>query len=81
MSSDSAAVAVQLEAIAERIVSLMRREDANLSVSAAGGDDVSRRVAGALNRRAEEFIRSVDRGADEIRLLASALRAMGVEER
>lgn len=75
MTVDPAVAARQLEAIADRIACLMQSECASLSVSAAGRDEVSRQVAGALNRMAEEFVRSVDRGVDEARLLATALHS------
>ncbi|MCV7278227.1 PE domain-containing protein [Mycolicibacterium flavescens] len=73
MSGD-AGVVRHLEVIAERIDALLARERADLEVSAAGDDEISRRVAKSLNRMAEEFSRSVNRGAAEIRGMAQALR-------
>lgn len=72
--TDPTVAACHLDAIADRIEALMRRERQRLPVSAAGDDEVSRRVGQTLNRMAEEFLRSADHGVVEIRRMAETLR-------
>jgi PE family len=65
----------QLDALADRIEGLMHNEASNLTVVAAGRDEVSQRVASTLNDVHGGFTKSTDRGMIEIRETAAALRA------
>jgi hypothetical protein len=65
----------RLDALADRIEGLMRTETPNLTVQAAGRDEVSQRVASTLNEVGSDFTKSTDQATTEIRETAAALRA------
>lgn len=65
----------QLDVLADRVQRVMGDESAPLTVIAAGRDEVSQRVAHTLNDVHSSFGAAVDRGAGDIRTLASTLRA------
>src|ERR1700733_8868713 len=64
-----------LEALADRIDSLMRTEAASMTVVASGRDEVSQRVASTMNAVHADFAMSMDQGGNEIREIAATLRA------
>jgi hypothetical protein len=64
----------QLDALADRVTQLMNAESLNLTVSAAGRDEVSQRVAATLNDVRAAFTTSTSEGIDEIRQAAAMLR-------
>ena len=61
--------------MADRIDKLMQTEAPNLTVVAAGRDEVSQRVASTLNEVHSDFAKSSDQGINEIREIAATLRA------
>lgn len=65
----------QLDELASRAEKLMKDEADNLTVDAAGRDEVSGRVASTLNDVHADFRRMADQGANEIREMAATLRA------
>jgi phage-related protein len=67
--------AAQLDVLADRIDRVTKNEAPNLTVVASGGDEVSQRVASTLNDVHSDFIRSSDRGSNEVREVAATLRA------
>ena len=65
----------QLDALASRVEKLMATEGPNLTVTAAGRDEVSGRVASTLNAVHAKVAASIDQGNDQIRATAATLRA------
>jgi hypothetical protein len=65
----------QLDALASRVETLMAAEAPNLTVTPAGRDEVSQRVASTLNEAHSRFAISTDQGNNEIRETAATLRA------
>jgi len=65
----------QLDALASRIEKLMTTEGPNLTVTAAGRDEVSGRVASTLNTVHAQMAASIGEGNDQIRATAATLRA------
>ena len=65
----------QLDALASRVEKLMATEGPNLTVTPAGRDEVSQRVASTLNEAHARFATSTDQGTNEIRETAATLRA------
>ena len=65
----------QLDELASRAEKLMKAEATNLTVDAAGRDEVSGRVASTLNDVHADFRKMTDQGANEIREIAATLRA------
>jgi hypothetical protein len=65
----------RLDQLAERVETLMRNEAPHLTVTAAGRDEVSTRVAENLNEVHTTFGTATDHGAREIREIAATLRA------
>jgi ABC-type transporter Mla subunit MlaD len=65
----------QLDALAARIEKLMATEGPNLTVTAAGRDEVSGRVASTLNGVHAEMATSIDAGNEQLRQTAATLRA------
>jgi hypothetical protein len=65
----------QLDELADRVERLMATESVNLTVTASGSDEVSRRVAATLNDVHAAFAKSVENGITELREVAATLRA------
>jgi len=65
----------QLDALASRVEKLMATEGPNLTVTAAGRDEVSGRVASTLNAVHAQVAASIGQGNDQIRATAATLRA------
>ncbi len=65
----------QLDALATRVEQLMATEGPNLTVTAAGRDEVSARVASTLNTVHAEMAASIGQGNEQIRATAATLRA------
>jgi putative heme iron utilization protein len=65
----------QLDALAGRVETLMATEGPNLTVTPAGRDEVSERVAATLNEAHARFATSADQGNNELREIAATLRA------
>jgi hypothetical protein len=65
----------QLDGLASRVEHVMVTESPNLTVTAAGRDEVSERVAATLNGVHAAFAKSLDQGSTEIREIAATLRA------
>jgi phage-related protein len=65
----------QLDSLADRIGKLMQTEAPNMTVVAAGRDEVSQRVASTLNQVHSDFAKSSDQGINEMREVAATLRA------
>jgi PE family len=65
----------QLDALAGRVEKLMATEGPNLTVTAAGHDEVSQQVASTLNDAHAQFATSTDQGTNQIRETAATLRA------
>jgi hypothetical protein len=73
--SDVMEAAGQLDALADRIDKVMAVEAPNLTVVAAGRDEVSQRVASTLNDVHTGFADSTGIGSNEAREIAATLRA------
>jgi|SRR4051794_10857864 hypothetical protein len=65
----------QLDALAGRVEKLMATEVSNLTVTPAGRDEVSQRVAATLNEAHSQFAISTDKANNEMRETAATLRA------
>ncbi|MEE6178384.1 PE family protein [Mycobacterium sp. 050134] len=65
----------QLDELASRAEKLMQDEAPHLSVTAAGRDEVSRRVAATLNDVHAAFGKSTDQATVELRQVSATLRA------
>ena len=65
----------QLDALASRIEQLMTTEGPNLTVTAAGRDEVSGRVASTLNAVHAQMAGSIGQGNEQLRATAATLRA------
>jgi ABC-type transporter Mla subunit MlaD len=65
----------QLDALAARVEQLMATEGPNLTVTAAGRDEVSGRVASTLNAVHEQMAGSIGQGSTQIKETAATLRA------
>lgn len=65
----------QLDALAARVEQLMATEGPNLTVTAAGRDEVSLRVASTLNAVHTQMATSIGEGNEQIRATAATLRA------
>ncbi|MEV6771294.1 PE family protein [Nocardia sp. NPDC051030] len=74
-ASTALSVATSLDALADRIAEGMGIEQAKLTVSPAGSDEVSVRASQTLNTVAASFQQSGGAGVDEVRKLAATLRA------
>lgn len=64
----------QLDELANRAQRVMQDEAPNLTVTAAGRDEVSQRVAGTLNEVHAQFGTSAEQGLNEMRDVAATLR-------
>lgn len=83
--ADSAAMSIQpaevlevtrqLDELAGRVQRVMADEATNLTVTAAGRDEVSQRVAGTLNEVHASFGTAADQGLGEMHEVAATLRA------
>jgi signal transduction histidine kinase len=65
----------KLDELAGRAERLMQDGSTDLTAHAAGRDEVSQRVASALNDVHADFRKATDQGANEIREIAATLRA------
>jgi hypothetical protein len=65
----------KLDELASRAKKLMQAEQANLTVTGPGRDEVSARVASTLNDVHAEFGKVADQGTHEIQEIAATLRA------
>jgi len=65
----------QLDALASRVEQLMATEGPNLTVTAAGRDEVSARVASTLNAVHAQMVTSIGQGTTQVRATAATLRA------
>jgi hypothetical protein len=65
----------QLDALAARIEKLMATEGPNLTVTAAGRDEVSGQVASSLNTVHTQMAGSISQGNEQLRQTAATLRA------
>lgn len=65
----------QFDELAERLHRVMRAEEATLTVTPSGSDEVSQRVATTLNDVRTAFGTSSEAGITELRETAATLRA------
>lgn len=65
----------QLDELASRAEKLMETEAPNLTVAAAGRDEVSGRVASTLNEVHAAFGKSTDQATNQMRQISATLRA------
>lgn len=65
----------RLDVLADRIDRLMRTESADLTVTAAGRDEVSQRAAVTLNDAHTGFADAMRSAGDQVRSTAATLRA------
>jgi hypothetical protein len=65
----------QLDQLAGRAEQLMQIDQPNLVVTAAGRDEVSRRVASTLNEVHTQFVESTGHATNQMRQMAATLRA------
>lgn len=72
--SEVADATKQLDELASRVEKVLQTEAPNLSVTAAGRDEVSQRVASTLNEVHAAFGKSSDQGINEIREVSATLR-------
>ncbi|UGT39690.1 PE family protein [Nocardia yamanashiensis] len=69
------AAAADLDALADRLEAAVGADSAALSIPAAGADEVSVRAAGTLTAVGASFVQQSAPGVDELRKLATAIRA------
>lgn len=67
--------ATRLDAIADRLESLLRAEEAELTTVPVGRDEVSTRASATLNEVSASYAKSAALGVTELREVAAALRS------
>jgi hypothetical protein len=72
--TEVADVTRQLDELANRVQRVLQDEASNLTVTAAGRDEVSQRVASTLNEVHTAFGASADQGLGEMHEVAATLR-------
>lgn len=66
--------AKKLDELADRLEMLMTEEDPKLRVIASGRDEVSTHSASTMNQVGDSFKKASDKGVNELREIAAALR-------